>query len=151
MIELSGIERVFVVGGEEVHALRSIDLAIGKGEYLSIMGPSGSGKSTLVQDVLYAALRKALGQPTETPGKHDSLYGADQVGEVVMVDQSSIGRTTPDPLAYWTTRSVMTRSALSLVMVDTINLRRRRRVGRRLLGEHRRASRGATRSRPRRA
>jgi len=48
MIELAGIERVFVVGGEEVHALRSVDLAIGAGEYLSIMGPSGSGKSTLL-------------------------------------------------------------------------------------------------------
>ncbi|MDH3287823.1 MAG: ABC transporter ATP-binding protein [Betaproteobacteria bacterium] len=48
MIKLSGIERVFVVGDEEVHALRSVDLAIGQSEYLSIMGPSGSGKSTLL-------------------------------------------------------------------------------------------------------
>jgi len=48
MIELAGIERVFVVGDEEVHALRTVDLAIGAGEYLSIMGPSGSGKSTLL-------------------------------------------------------------------------------------------------------
>jgi len=48
MIELARIERVFVVGDEEVHALRSVDLAIGSGEYLSIMGPSGSGKSTLL-------------------------------------------------------------------------------------------------------
>jgi putative ABC transport system ATP-binding protein len=48
MIRLAGIERVFRVGEEEVHALRGVDLAIGKGEYLSIMGPSGSGKSTLL-------------------------------------------------------------------------------------------------------
>jgi putative ABC transport system ATP-binding protein len=48
VIELRGIERVFRVGGEEVHALRGVDLAIGAGEYLSIMGPSGSGKSTLL-------------------------------------------------------------------------------------------------------
>jgi putative ABC transport system ATP-binding protein len=48
MIRLAGIERVFVVGGEEVHALRAVDLEIGQGEYLSIMGPSGSGKSTLL-------------------------------------------------------------------------------------------------------
>ena len=48
MIELAGIERIFVVGGEEVHALRSVDVGIGQGEYLSIMGPSGSGKSTLL-------------------------------------------------------------------------------------------------------
>ena len=48
MIRLAGIERVFVVGGEEVHALRAVDLVISQGEYLSIMGPSGSGKSTLL-------------------------------------------------------------------------------------------------------
>ena len=48
MIHLAGIERIFRVGGEEVHALRAIDLEIGQGEYLSIMGPSGSGKSSLL-------------------------------------------------------------------------------------------------------
>jgi putative ABC transport system ATP-binding protein len=48
MIRLTGIERVFRVGGEEVHALRGVDLTIEQGEYLSIMGPSGSGKSTLL-------------------------------------------------------------------------------------------------------
>ena len=48
MIRLRGIERVFRVGEEEVHALRAVDLDIAQGEYLSIMGPSGSGKSTLL-------------------------------------------------------------------------------------------------------
>ena len=48
MIRLCGIERVFRVGEEEVHALRAIDIEITQGEYLSIMGPSGSGKSTLL-------------------------------------------------------------------------------------------------------
>ena len=48
MIRLRAIERVFRVGEEEVHALRSVNLDIARGEYLSIMGPSGSGKSTLL-------------------------------------------------------------------------------------------------------
>jgi len=48
MISLSGIGRVFQVGDQQVHALRDIDLEIGAGEYVSIMGPSGSGKSTLL-------------------------------------------------------------------------------------------------------
>jgi putative ABC transport system ATP-binding protein len=51
MIRLTGIERTFLVGGEEVRALRGADLAIAQGEYLSIMGPSGSGKSTLLNIV----------------------------------------------------------------------------------------------------
>ena len=47
-IELSGIERVFHLGDSDVHALRDLDLDIGSGEYVAVMGPSGSGKSTLM-------------------------------------------------------------------------------------------------------
>jgi putative ABC transport system ATP-binding protein len=48
MMELRGICRDYAVGEETVHALDHVDLAIGAGEYVSIMGPSGSGKSTLL-------------------------------------------------------------------------------------------------------
>jgi putative ABC transport system ATP-binding protein len=48
MMELRAICREYAVGGETVHALDHVDLTIGAGEYVSIMGPSGSGKSTLL-------------------------------------------------------------------------------------------------------
>jgi len=48
LIKLEGIQRVFDVGSEQVHALQDVNLGIAKGEYLSLMGPSGSGKSTLL-------------------------------------------------------------------------------------------------------
>ncbi len=48
MIQLSGVERTYLVGGQPVHALRDVRLGIEAGEYVSIMGPSGSGKSTLL-------------------------------------------------------------------------------------------------------
>jgi putative ABC transport system ATP-binding protein len=48
MIRLEGVQRVFQVGDEQVHALRDVDLSITAGEYVAVMGPSGSGKSTLL-------------------------------------------------------------------------------------------------------
>lgn len=48
MIELQHICRTFMLGDQAVHALDDINLTIGAGEYLSVMGPSGSGKSTLL-------------------------------------------------------------------------------------------------------
>ncbi len=48
MIELSGITKTFVLGGQQVNAVNGVDLTIEAGEYVSIMGPSGSGKSTLL-------------------------------------------------------------------------------------------------------
>ncbi len=48
MIKLQKIHRNFQVGDQTVHALDDINLEIGQGEYVSVMGPSGSGKSTLL-------------------------------------------------------------------------------------------------------
>jgi putative ABC transport system ATP-binding protein len=48
MIRLQHIERIFMVGDEEVHALRDVSMHVDAGEYIAIMGPSGSGKSSLL-------------------------------------------------------------------------------------------------------
>ena len=48
MIELQNVSRTFIVGDQQVAALRDINMQLGAAEYLSIMGPSGSGKSTLL-------------------------------------------------------------------------------------------------------
>jgi len=66
-----------------------------------VTGVSGSGKSTLVHDILYPALLRAKGKPTENPGLHRALEGVDLIDDVVMVDQSRIGRTTrSNPASY---------------------------------------------------
>jgi putative ABC transport system ATP-binding protein len=48
VIVTRGLKREYDMGGEIVRALRGVDLAIGRNEYVAIMGPSGSGKSTLM-------------------------------------------------------------------------------------------------------
>ncbi|HUK04399.1 MAG TPA: excinuclease ABC subunit UvrA [Burkholderiales bacterium] len=95
-----GSRRIHIAGASQ-HNLKGIDVAIPLERLVCVTGVSGSGKSTLVQDVLYAALRKAKGKPTEPPGAHRSLEGADLVEDVVLVDQSPIGKTTrSNPASY---------------------------------------------------
>lgn len=49
MIELEGISKVYDLGGGAVvEALKGVNLSIGRGEFITVMGPSGSGKSTLL-------------------------------------------------------------------------------------------------------
>ncbi|MEE8508961.1 MAG: ATP-binding cassette domain-containing protein, partial [Myxococcota bacterium] len=49
LISLEGVQKHYSTGELDVHALRGIDLTIGRGEFVAIMGPSGSGKTTLLE------------------------------------------------------------------------------------------------------
>ena len=73
MIRLSGIGRVYEVGGRPVHALRGVDLTIADGEYVAIMGPSGSGKSTLLN--LIGCLDRPTAGSYELDGREVARLG----------------------------------------------------------------------------
>ena len=59
IIETAGLTKVFGGNGMAVHALRGIDMAVGRGEFVALVGPSGSGKSTLM------AILGCLDSPTD--------------------------------------------------------------------------------------
>ncbi len=89
--------------GARIHNLRGVDLDIPLGLLCCVTGVSGSGKSTIVHQVLYRALQQALGQtegadPTAT---YRELSGVQHLNEVILVDQSPIGRTPrSNPVTY---------------------------------------------------
>ena len=91
-IELRGVTQ---------HNLKNVEVRIPLKRLVCVTGVSGSGKSTLIEDVLYPALLKYHGKPTEAPGTFAALAGAELIDDAVMVDQSPIGRTTrSNPASY---------------------------------------------------
>jgi len=96
----SSAERIALYGASE-HNLKRLDIEIPLRRLVCLTGVSGSGKSTLVQNVLYPALQKAHGKPSDTPGAFERLEGAELIDAAVMIDQTPIGRTTrSNPASY---------------------------------------------------
>jgi putative ABC transport system ATP-binding protein len=80
VICLQGIHKVYHMGGEDVHALKDINLNVKRGEFIAIMGPSGSGKSTLMNII------GCLDTPTEGSyilnGREVALADDDELADV---------------------------------------------------------------------
>jgi excinuclease ABC subunit A len=91
------------ITGARAHNLKRIDLEIPLGMLVAITGVSGSGKSSLLHDVLYQGLAMAKRQTNGGASAilWDDIEGDDFIDEVILVDQSPIGRTPrSNPVTY---------------------------------------------------
>ncbi len=87
--------------GAAEHNLKSIDIEVPLDMLVCITGVSGSGKSTLIHDCIYAGLKKQKGDWHGHVGAFQRLEGGNLIDDVILVDQSPIGRTPrSNPVTY---------------------------------------------------
>ncbi|MBX3288714.1 MAG: excinuclease ABC subunit UvrA [Acidobacteria bacterium] len=95
-----GTEKIVVKGARE-NNLKNVDVEIPIGMLVCVTGVSGSGKSTLIHDVLYAGLKKQRDEWNGHVGLFREMTGTENVDDVILVDQSPIGRTPrSNPVTY---------------------------------------------------
>jgi excinuclease ABC subunit A len=96
-----GLSHKIRLKGASEHNLKDIDIDIPLNALTCVTGVSGSGKSTLVHDVLYAAIKRAKGDWDRRVGTFRELQGLEYITDVVLVDQTPIGRTPrSNPVTY---------------------------------------------------
>jgi excinuclease ABC subunit A len=94
-------KRQISIRGASEHNLKAIDVDIPLDMLVCITGVSGSGKSTLIHDCIYAGLKKLRGEWQGHVGAFQRLEGAQFIDDVILVDQSPIGRTPrSNPVTY---------------------------------------------------
>lgn len=98
--EVNEKRQLEIVGARE-HNLKNVDVEIPLDMLVCVTGVSGSGKSTLIHDIIYAGLKKKRGEWKEQVGLFKEIKGADLIDDVILVDQSPIGRTPrSNPVTY---------------------------------------------------
>ena len=94
-------KRRLTLEGAAEHNLKSIDVEIPLDMLVCVTGVSGSGKSTLIHDCIYAGLKKQRGDWQGAVGAFSRLEGGNLIDDVILVDQSPIGRTPrSNPVTY---------------------------------------------------
>lgn len=89
------------LAGARGNNLQNVTVEFPLGVLCLVTGVSGSGKSTLVQGTLYPALSRRLRKDAEKPYQFDDVFGDGQIDDLIMVDQSPIGRSPrSNPVTY---------------------------------------------------
>ncbi|HKR22320.1 MAG TPA: excinuclease ABC subunit UvrA, partial [Pyrinomonadaceae bacterium] len=94
-------KRKLTIRGASEHNLKSIDVEVPLDMLVCVTGVSGSGKSTLIHDCIYAGLKKQRGDWQGHVGAFTKVEGGNLIDDVILVDQSPIGRTPrSNPVTY---------------------------------------------------
>ena len=87
--------------GARGNNLQNLTVEFPLGVLALVTGVSGSGKSTLIEDTLYPALKLRKRESAQRPEPYDDVFGDGQIDDVVLVDQSPIGRSPrSNPVTY---------------------------------------------------
>lgn len=87
--------------GARGNNLKNLTVEFPLGVLCLVTGVSGAGKSTLVEDTLYAALCQRKRKEAPKPSAFDDVYGDGQIDDVMLIDQSPIGRSPrSNPVTY---------------------------------------------------
>jgi excinuclease ABC subunit A len=109
------------LAGARGNNLQNLSVEFPLGVLCVVTGVSGAGKSTLVEDTLYPALCRRMRKEAEAPSPCDDVYGDGQINDVILVDQSPIGRSPrSNPVTY-----IKAFDEIRNVFADTLEARTR--------------------------
>jgi excinuclease ABC subunit A len=109
------------LAGARGNNLKNVTVEFPLGMLCLVTGVSGSGKSTLVEDTLYPALCRRLRKDAPKPLPFDDVFGDGSIDDIIMVDQSPIGRSPrSNPVTY-----LKVFDEIRNVFADTIDARTR--------------------------
>ncbi|MBI4430218.1 MAG: excinuclease ABC subunit UvrA [Candidatus Omnitrophica bacterium] len=99
--KLAAGKRKIVLEGAAEHNLKNIRAEIPLGKFCVLTGVSGSGKSTLLYDILYKNYLRFRGRPVKEIGRLEKAFGFELIDDMILIDQSPIGRTPrSNPATY---------------------------------------------------
>ena len=89
------------IKGAAAHNLKNINVCIPLGVMVCLTGVSGAGKSTLAYEIIYKGIKKEKGDFRGVPGKYHKIVGLEYIDDVILIDQTPIGKTPrANPATY---------------------------------------------------
>lgn len=89
------------IKGAAAHNLKNINVCLPLGVMVCLTGVSGAGKSTLAYEIIYKGIKKEKGDFRGVPGKYHKIVGLEYIDDVILIDQTPIGKTPrANPATY---------------------------------------------------